>query len=113
MTEEYTKEDVEKSIMILSSYAEHMLYTHYDIEDNNKKINKDNRKISMDDRMNKIEEQNKEILTLLRPVHAHASFVDDLKHACYNNRLLKAFMPTKESEQLVIEYNSMYFDCNV
>ena len=66
-----------------------------------------------ENRMNKIEEQNKEILTLLKPVHAHASFVDDLKHACYNNRLLKAFMPAKENESLAIENNPIYFECNV
>ena len=46
------------------------------------------------ERLIRIEQQNIEIL--ICPVHNHAEFVDDLKTACYNNRLLKSFMPAKK-----------------
>ena len=63
------------------------------------------------EQLNRIEQQNEEILRLLRPVHSHSEFVDDLKTACYNNRLLKSFMPVKqENNNLLIEDGELY-DC--
>tara|TARA_B110000908_G_C10247131_1_gene449514 strand:+ start:681 stop:872 length:192 start_codon:yes stop_codon:yes gene_type:complete len=55
-------------------------------------------------KLDRIESKCDEILELLRPVHAHAAFVDDLKQTCYSTRFIRSLMPTpREAVALTIE----------
>jgi hypothetical protein len=55
----------------------------------------------MDDlhiKLDRIEDKCDEILALLRPVNAHAAFVDDLKQTCYNTRFIRSLMPAPRED---------------
>lgn len=44
--------------------------------------------------LEKINQKLDELLELLRPVSAHATFVDDLKRAMYSSRIMKSICGT-------------------
>ena len=52
--------------------------------------------------LDSINEKLDEILALLRPVSAHAHFVDDLKQAMYSSRIMRSICgpPPPRDEQL-------------
>lgn len=52
-------------------------------------------------RLDRIESKCDEILELLRPVHAHAAFVDDLKQTCYSTRFIRSLMPAPREEAVL------------
>ena len=52
--------------------------------------------MDIENRLDRLEKKIDLLIELLRPVNAHASFVDDLKTACKTNRLLKTVITVSE-----------------
>ena len=50
----------------------------------------------MEERLDNIEQKLDLIIKLLKPVNAHAPFVDDLKTACQNSRILRSMVPIRD-----------------
>jgi hypothetical protein len=57
--------------------------------------------IDLHTKLDRIEEKCDELLGLLRPVHAHAAFVDDLKQTCYSTRFIRALMPAPKEDAIL------------
>ena len=67
-------------------------------------------------RIDNLDQKIDEILALLRPVSAHAGFVDDLKQALYNSKIVRVMCGNPKSNNnrfLHLEHQAKRFWCNL